>query len=269
MEAATAVALTVLGSGSSGNAALLSAGDTHLLIDAGLSRRKLRQRLEEAGVAINGLAGILLTHEHADHAAHAGKVSSEFGCPIYLSHGTSEMLEREEKLERRECFRPGAAFEIGGVKVTPFSVPHDAREPVGFRFEAEGVRITYVLDLGILTTLVKEYLRECDGILVEANHDLELLRRGPYPWHIKQRVMGRTGHLSNEALKEFIESDFDGAARHLVLAHLSENNNSPELAQIAIDEGLKARRKRFPMSVKDELQVHVCPRTAHLPTLRF
>jgi len=165
-EAATAVELTVLGSGSSGNATLLSVGNTRLLIDAGLSRRRLRQRMEEAGLKDNGLSAVVLTHEHADHAAHAGKVAGEYGCPIYLSQGTSDVLERHKAEEPRECFRPGEGFEIGGIKVHPFLVPHDAKEPVGFRFEAEGIRISYVVDLGTLTTLVKEHLRDCDCILI-------------------------------------------------------------------------------------------------------
>ena len=270
MEAATAVALTVLGSGSSGNAALLSAGDTHLLIDAGLSRRRLRQRLEEAGVEIDGLSGIVLTHEHTDHSAHAGKVAGEYGCPIYLSYGTSEKLEQGNTEENRICFRPGEAFEVGDIKIHPFLVPHDAKEPVGFRFEAEGVRLAYVMDLGELTTLVKERLRKCDCIMIEANYDIEWMRtRKAYPEEILQRIRSNTGHLSNDDIRQFIENDFDGTARHLVLAHLSENNNTPELAQIAVDEGLRKRLKRFPMSVKEGLQVHVCPRTACLPTLRF
>ena len=225
--------------------------------------------MEEAGLKDNGLSAVVLTHEHADHAAHAGKVAGEYGCPIYLSHGTSEVLERHKAEEPRECFRPGEGFEIGGINVSPFLVPHDAREPVGFKFEAGGVKIAYVLDLGSLTTLVKEYLRECDCILIEANYDVELLRQGPYPWEIKQRIWGGRGHLSNDVLRKFIEDDFDGAARHLVLAHLSENNNSPELVRMAIEQGLEKRRERFPLSVHDDFQVLVCPRNEHLPTLRF
>lgn len=269
VEAATAVALTVLGSGSSGNAALLSAGDTHLLIDAGLSRRRLRQRIAEAGLEFEGLSAIVLTHEHADHAAHAGKVSSEFGCPIYLSHGTSEKLEQGKVEERRICFQPGVAFEVGDIKIHPFLVSHDAKEPVGFRFESEGVKIAYAVDLGKLTTLVKYHLQNCDCILIEANYDVERLRQGPYPWEIKQRINQDNGHLSNDDIQLFIENDFDGAARYLVLAHLSETNNLPELVRKAIDEALEKCRKRLQLPVTEKIQVHVCPRTAHLPTLRF
>ncbi len=140
---------------------------------------------------------------------------------------------------------------------------------MGFRFEAEGIRISYVVDLGTLTTLVKEHLRDCDCILIEANYELEVLKNGPYPWEIKQRIWLGKGHLSNQDICKFVEEDFDGAARHLVLAHLSENNNSPELVRMAIEQSLEKRRERFPLSVHDDFEVHVCPRNEHLPTLRF
>ena len=268
-EAATAVELTVLGSGSAGNAALLGTPSTRILIDAGISRRKLRQRLEESGHECDSLSAILLTHEHSDHAGHAGKIAAQFGCPVYLSHGTWAALEENEWFERRECFRPGDRFRIGDVEVAPFQVPHDAKEPVGFRFEAAGVRLAYALDLGFLTTLVKESLRGCDGIVLEANYEDELLRRGPYPWDIKQRIWGRNGHLSNEALKHFVENELDGAVRHLVLAHLSENNNSPELARMAAEEGLAKRRQNGRGNGAADPEIYVTERNAALPTLSF
>ena len=265
----TAVQLTVLGSGSAGNAALLSAGDTRVLIDAGLSRRRLRQRMTEAGLPGGGLSAILLTHEHADHAGHAAKVSAEFGCPVYLSNGTWQKLSETEAIPRRECFSAGARFQIGGIAVNAFLVSHDAEEPVGFRFEAEGVRFAYVVDLGCLTKLVKQYLRGCDCILIEANHDLERLRRGPYPWDLQQRIKGSKGHLSNDDIGNFLENDFDGSATHLVLAHLSETNNLPELARMAVDEAFARRGNSAGNGSAPAVEVHVTSRTAHLPTLHF
>ncbi|MFQ5777474.1 MAG: MBL fold metallo-hydrolase [Terriglobia bacterium] len=265
----TAVELTILGSGSSGNAALLSTARTRLLIDAGLSKRVLRKRIEEAGVRANGVDAILLSHEHADHAAHAAALAEEFRAPVYLSAGTGEALTESQGIAQMERFRAGERVTLGDIEVLPFGVPHDARDPVAFRFEVQGVKLALAVDLGFLTTLVKEQLRGCDCLIVEANHDLEMLRRGPYPWFIKQRVMSRLGHLSNHALAEFLECDFDGAARTLVLAHLSENNNSVEVARLAAEQALERRRNRFPLSLTSKPEILVTDRRVPLGPIRF
>jgi len=268
-EGGTGVELTILGSGSSGNIAVLSSRRTRLLVDAGLSKRETLRRLLAAGVDADGLTAILLSHEHADHAAHVAGLAEEFNLPVYLSHGTAAALGEGLTPARLERFQPGEHFAIGDIEVAPFAVPHDAREPVAFRFTAAGVSLALAVDLGFLTTLVKEQLRGCDCLVLEANHDLEMLRRGPYPWFIKQRVMSRLGHLSNDALAEFLEHDFDGAARTLVLAHLSENNNSPEVARLAAEQALARRRERFPLSLAARPQLHVTSARVPLGPLRF
>ena len=265
----TAVELTILGSGSSGNAALLATARTRLLIDAGLSKRVLRKRMEEAGVRPNGLDAILLSHEHADHAAHAAALGEEFRVPVYVSAGTGEALNESQGIVQMKYFRPGERVILGDIEVLPFGIPHDARDPVAFRFEAHGVKLALAVDLGFLTTLVKEQLRGCDCLILEANHDLEMLRRGPYPWFIKQRVMSRLGHLSNHALAEFLECDFDGVARTLVLAHLSENNNSVEVARLAAEQALERRRNRFPLSLASAPEVLVTDRRVPLGPIRL
>lgn len=238
-------------------------------MDAGLSKRETLKRLEAAGLGANGFTAIVVSHEHADHAAHVAALAEELGVPVYLAEGTRAALPELEALARLERFRPGQRFVIGDVEVTPFGVPHDAREPVAFRFEAHGVKLALAVDLGYLTGLVKEHLRGCDCLLLEANHDLEMLRRGPYPWYLKQRVSSRLGHLSNEALAEFLECDFDGSAATLVLAHLSENNNSPEVARLAAAEALERRRSRFPLSLARAPELLVTSRRAPLGPLRF
>jgi phosphoribosyl 1,2-cyclic phosphodiesterase len=242
---------------------------TRLLVDAGLSKRVTQQRLGAAGLSPHGLTAIVVSHEHADHAAHVGALAEEFGVPVYLSEGTAEGLNNGRQLPRVELFRPGRRFAIGDIEVAPFAVPHDAREPVGFRFETQGVKMAFAVDLGFLTNLVKEQLRGCDCVLLEANHDVEMLRQGPYPWFIKQRVMGRLGHLSNHALAEFLECDFDGAARTFILAHLSQSNNSPEVARLAAEQALARRRSRFPLSLSDKPELLVTSRRAPLGPLRF
>ena len=267
-EAATPLELTILASGSAGNSALLSTSTTRILIDAGISRRKLRRRLEEAGLPNLGLSGVCLTHEHTDHSAHAGKIAEEYECPVYLSGGTAEAMEANGSpaLTRKDCFEPGEGFTVGDINVAPFQVPHDAKDPVGFRFEADGVCLAFALDLGRLTTLIRERFRDCRCLVLEANYDVERLRESFYPWEIKQRIQGGTGHLSNDNIRDFFQTEFDGAAKDIVLAHLSENNNLPELAEMAAREGLQ----RWTDGNSDaEYRVHVAPRDAVLPTLRF
>ncbi|MGH9862651.1 MAG: MBL fold metallo-hydrolase, partial [Candidatus Acidiferrales bacterium] len=274
-ERVTAFELTILGSGSSGNTALLSTERTRLLLDAGLSKRETQKRLEAAGLAAERLTAILVSHEHADHAAHLAALAEEFAVPVYMSEGTREALAESQALDGLappcgvECFRPGRPFLIGDIEVAPFVIPHDAREPVGFRFTTAGVKLAVAVDLGFLTHLVKEQLRDCAAIVLEANHDLEMLRRGPYPWFIKQRVMSRLGHLSNDALATFLEHDFDGAAQFFVLAHLSENNNSPELARMAAAQALERRRGRFPLSLAATPELLVTSQRAPLGPLHF
>lgn len=220
-----------------------------------------------AGLRPDGLTAIVLSHEHADHAAHWMALAQEFNAPVYFSEGTAVALDTAGA--RKECFRPGQRFSIGDIDILPFAIPHDARDPVGFRLEAQGVKLALAVDLGFLSTLVKENLRGCDAIILEANHDVEMLRHGPYPWFIKQRVMSRLGHLSNHALAEFLEFDFDGNARTVVLAHLSRNNNSPDLARLSAERALERRRARFPLSLSLSPALLVSDPSAPLGPLRF
>jgi phosphoribosyl 1,2-cyclic phosphodiesterase len=140
-----------------------------------------------------------------------------------------------------EYFQAGSRFCVGDITVTPFTIPHDAADPVGFVFEADGVRMGLATDLGYIPSNVQQQLRNCDVLMIESNHDLEMLRDGPYPWSVKQRVMSRVGHLSNEAASDFLERNYDGKATYVVLAHLSESNNLPELARVSAERALRER----------------------------
>jgi phosphoribosyl 1,2-cyclic phosphodiesterase len=140
-----------------------------------------------------------------------------------------------------EYFQSGQPFEIGDIAVSPFTIPHDAADPVGFVFRAEGVRMAFATDLGYIPPNVKVHLKGVDLLLLESNHDLEMLRDGPYPWSVKQRVLSRVGHLSNEAAAEFLENEYDGQAAYVILAHLSESNNLPELARVTAERALNGR----------------------------
>ena len=146
------------------------------------------------------------------------------------------------ELPKSEHFSAGRGFRIGDIEVMPFTIPHDAADPVGFTFCVEGVKIGFATDLGYMPVSVRNHLRGCSVLVMESNHDVEMLRSGPYPWSVKQRVMSRVGHLSNDALAEFFSSDYDGGAEYLVLAHLSEQNNHPEIARAAAELALSGRR---------------------------
>ena len=244
-----AVSVTVLASGSRGNSTVLATSHTRVLIDCGLSCRETCRRLALQGIAPESLSAILITHEHSDHVAGLYVMAKKFRLPVFMTAPTHGAWQRQCKdsagnrvqAERLEAFSSGRAFTVGDIEVMPFTIPHDAADPVGFRFVAEGVRVAVATDLGFIPQNVRDHLRNCEGLILESNHDLEMLRIGPYPWAVKQRVMSRVGHLSNDALAEFLTSDYDGGAAFLILAHLSEQNNHPDLARVAAERALGMR----------------------------
>jgi len=239
---------------------LLETEHTTLLIDAGVGRRELQRRFEALGrVRPERVDAILVTHEHTDHSSAVAQLARDWHCPAYLTEPTFREMRKmyddadadktspKTKIERIEYVRPGMRFEIGDIEITPFTIPHDAVEPVGYVFRTNGTKAAIVTDLGYMPEHVKFHLRETDFLMLESNHDLEMLKVGPYPWYIKQRVMGRTGHLSNTVVSEFLADTevFDGQARYLVLAHLSEENNTPDVARICAEEALGRRPQLF------------------------
>jgi phosphoribosyl 1,2-cyclic phosphodiesterase len=180
--------------------------------------------------------------DETDLLADSDPVSKEITNPV-SSEPAPPVKEKKDPawLPAVEFFQAGQPFEIGDIAVSPFTIPHDAADPVGFVFKAEGVRMAFATDLGYIPPNVKAQLACLDLLLLESNHDLEMLRDGPYPWSVKQRVLSRVGHLSNEAAAEFLEGDYDGHAAYVILAHLSESNNLPELARVFAERALQAR----------------------------
>jgi phosphoribosyl 1,2-cyclic phosphodiesterase len=306
--------MTVLASGSKGNATIIAASSTRILVDAGMSCRELMRRMALVGEDPEALDAILITHEHLDHVAGLSVLARRLKIPVFFTEPTHrawvrmltprttmtyakwlDTMQREKEaradhapahmiaaavmtecdpaaaddpmeaeaaepdtaadadtpkvkadpafLPAVEYFRAGHGFSIGEIDVNPFTIPHDAADPCGFVFHArsESIRMAIATDLGYVPPNVKMALRGVDVLLLESNHDLEMLKDGPYPWSVKQRVLSRVGHLSNDACAEFLMRDYDGGAHTIVLGHLSEHNNLPELARLAAEQAIGGR----------------------------
>ncbi len=231
----------ILASSSAGNSAYITDGTTHLLVDCGLSRRESFARLESIGVDPNCLDAILITHEHCDHIAGLPAITKKLKKPVYLTQTTADSLEPGVEKEYFRIFQAGAAIEIGSFSVQSFSLPHDAVDPVGFVFSSSGRKVGVCTDLGYMPDSIRFHLQDCDLLLLESNHDLEMLKVGPYPWSLKQRVMSRRGHISNDVVSQFILDDITARTRRLVLGHLSEQNNMPALAHMVASQAIDRR----------------------------
>ena len=258
------VEFTILGSGSSGNAAYLETGDTRLLVDCGFSARQIKQRLATINRIPDRLDGILITHEHTDHVAGLKHLAAKLGIPIYCNRHTSEEISRiHETAFDFRLFETGQSFEVGEVGVDTFSVPHDAIDPVGFLLHTPKGRIGVLTDLGHGTRLVADRVRTANVLLLETNHDVDLLRDCPHrPWHLKQRIMGRHGHLSNEGAAEFAETFLHADLHHIFCVHLSGECNTPELAHADIDAMLQRNGATH-------TQVTITQQTIPSPTLQI
>ena len=220
-------------SGSSGNAALVTDGNTRLLVDCGTSGKKAAEALERVGEDIKSLDGVLVTHEHSDHIRGVGVLARRYKLPIYATAATHGAMTGvgEIKDELRRFISADEAFEIGSMGIEPFSISHDAADPVGYSFYAEGEkRFTIATDTGCVDDRLMNKLRGSKSILLESNHDVDMLRFGPYPYSLQQRILGDMGHLSNvTAAKTALELVKSGT-EHIMLGHLSEHNNLPEIA---------------------------------------
>jgi len=235
--------LTTLGSGSAGNCALVETPGTRLLIDGGLSTMQTKQRLAECGISPEQLDGILLTHEHGDHARCLAVWSKQFETPIYANSLTAEALRRNmpEGKQNWRLFVTGSDFCINDIAIQNFSVPHDAADPVGFVLHHGNASLGFLTDLGFATKLACERLRMAHTVVIEANHDEKLLQLDTKrPWSTKQRIMSRHGHLSNDAAAGVLAGMIGGNFKRAVLGHLSRDCNSPEIASATVRAHLTA-----------------------------
>jgi len=235
------VKLVVLGSGSRGNAFVVTAAGCSLLVDAGFGPRALVQRAKQAGVDLRGLAGIVLTHEHGDHARGAGPLARKVGCPVFASRGTLTALGDRLDGTRRHAVAPHAIVGVGPFALTGCRTSHDAAEPMAFVLAAQGARVGVAYDLGRPTAAVRYLLRDVTALLVEANHDEVLLRTGPYPAAVRARIAGMGGHLSNRAAAELLGDLCHERLQSVVLVHLSDRCNRRDLARAAAEQCLAGR----------------------------
>src|SRR6202142_3345002 len=252
--------ISVLASSSSGNSTLVATEKTRLLVDAGLSRKETFERLAAAGADPESLTAILITHEHSDHIAGLQVIARKLDIPIYMSRLTAPAIFgkdtpwAEDYTPKLELFAAGSSFQVGDIEVTSFTIPHDAADPVGFSFRAEGIKISIATDLGYMPDSVRFHLRGSDVLLLESNHDLDMLKVGSYPWALKQRIMGRNGHLSNDTACSFIRDDLEWSTSTLILGHLSAHNNHPALVEQAAVEALGLRASSTRLGVVEPKQ---------------
>ena len=256
--------LTTLASGSSGNCALLSDGQTHILLDAGISARRITTGLKNLGVNPAELAAVLVTHEHSDHVSGLATLTRQLPVMVYASGGTARrLLSKLPALEgRMQVFQPGACFCVGGVEVETFPTPHDAAESTGYALSAGGRKAAVVTDLGRVTAAVEAGIRGAHLLLAEANYEPEWLESGPYPPFLKARIRGERGHLSNAAGAELACAGAAQGAATVVLGHLSRENNTPRRAY----DTVRAALERQGAAVGGDVTLEVAPRDTLSPT---
>ncbi len=226
-----------LGSGSKGNALLVESGRTRVLVDCGFGPREMARRLERIGVAPASIAAVLITHEHADHVGGAARCAGRFGWTLHASHGTSVAARQLDGLGVRR-FDSHASFGIGELEIHPYPVPHDAREPTQFVFSDGARRLGVLTDAGQITPHIVGMLADCAALVLECNHDADLLAAGRYPPQLKRRIAGQFGHLDNRAAAGLLRAIGGDKLQHVVAAHLSEENNSPQLVRAALADAL-------------------------------
>ncbi|HIV03265.1 MAG TPA: MBL fold metallo-hydrolase, partial [Candidatus Aphodoplasma excrementigallinarum] len=240
-------------SSSKGNAVLVSNGKTNILIDCGISKRRTADALAQAGVSPRDLDAILVTHEHNDHISGVGVMSRGYDIPVYANEKTWAAMERalgRVEEANKKLFRVGESFEINGVGVTSFAIPHDAACPVGYSLFTEGLKLSVATDMGHIDESVVDSICGSDIVLLEANHDLAMLQNGRYPAALKRRILGQFGHLSNDSSAQIAVRLLRSGTRAILLGHLSEENNLPDLAYAAVKGALTGAGARLERDIR-------------------
>jgi len=246
--------ICVLGSGSSGNAIYIEARQTKILVDAGLSARTLVERLRRISEKPENLQAIVISHEHHDHIKGAGTLAHKYHLPIYMNQETLKasngLLSQGEEIRE---FSTGKSFKIGDILLEPFSLPHDAADPVGFALYSGNLKVGITLDFGYPTHLIRERMKGADMVILESNHDVSMLMMGPYPWKLKQRIRSKMGHLSNDDSSLLLRDLLHDKLTHVVLAHLSQTNNHPEIALMTAKEVVENCQVDLSVASQDEV----------------
>lgn len=230
-----------IGSGSAGNCTVIEQQSTRLLLDCGFGVKEVVTRLQKLDLTPEQISGILITHEHDDHAKGAFKLAAKYNIPVWLSHGTYKMCERylpENEPIQINIIDSHTIFEIEAIQITPYPVPHDAREPTQFCFFDGQYKLGVLTDAGSSTPYIEQVLTQCDALLLECNHDLNMLENGPYAWTLKKRVGSRLGHLDNASAAKLLANLDNSKLKHIIAAHLSAKNNTPDLARASLSTAL-------------------------------
>ncbi len=243
----------VLASGSKGNAIFLDFKHTKILVDAGISTKRIKNSLAQLDVSIEELDGVVITHEHRDHVSGLATMTKNYNVPIYASMNTWQAMYCRDLVPDECCKVLSKSLEIGQVKVKPFSISHDAADPVGFRFYNENHKCSVVTDLGFVTEEVKEAIALSDILVLEANHDVDMLQNGVYPWHLKRRILSNRGHLSNFDAGWTLAGLKRKPSMQVFLAHLSQQNNDPELAKDTVSSILAKQGCKL----GSEIELHI------------
>lgn len=251
-----AVEFCTLVSGSSGNSTYIGTKHTRILIDAGVSGKKIQECLAELKLTGNDIDGLFITHEHLDHIKGAGIFSRRFDVPIYATYETwmamEDTLGKISQGNKRFVY-PGENCIINDICVKPFSIPHDAVEPVGYNIFAGGKKVTLATDIGHITEEIQESIAQSEILLLEANHDEEMVHKGGYPWHLKKRILSDNGHLSNKKAGELLSAVVDGKMKHVFLGHLSQENNEPHLAFDTVEKILQKNKIQVGKHIKMDM----------------
>jgi phosphoribosyl 1,2-cyclic phosphodiesterase len=232
------IRFTVLSSGSTGNATLVEYGEWKVLLDAGLSMKRIEQLLAERGVRADQLSCMFVTHEHSDHIKGIGALARKYSLPVYANGKTWNELDRlvgDVADEQRRTFKTGEAVTLGELTVESFPISHDAADPVAYNFCAGNMKLSIATDIGYMSPVVKEKIRDADVLVLESNHDIQMLRVGKYPWNIKRRILGDLGHLSNDAAGEALCELLTERTKRVYLAHLSRDHNQMDLAKLTVN----------------------------------